>query len=220
MNTVKSVIFDLDGTLLDTSPGITESVRYAAKKLDYPELSEELLLSFIGPPLKDSFMRCYACGETEAEALVAAYREHYREGALLNAKPYDGIRELLAALEGRGICPAVATSKPQGFSERILRHFGLDRFFRVIHGADLEGKLKKSDLIRLCAADAVASYSQCVMVGDTEHDARGAEEAGVPFVGVSYGFGNREEMRRYPCIGIADKPMDVLRILTRINWKS
>jgi phosphoglycolate phosphatase len=213
MNTIKCVIFDLDGTLLDTSPGITESVLYAAKKLNYPELSEELLLSLIGPPLKDSFMRCYACGETEAEALVAAYREHYREGALLNAKPYDGIKELLTALEGRGIFSAVATSKPQKFSDQILRHFGLDRFFRVIHGADLEGKLKKSELICLCAADVDAACGQCVMVGDTEHDARGAKEAGVPFIGVSYGFGNLAEMRRYPYIGIAEKPFDILKIL-------
>ncbi len=216
MNTIKCVIFDLDGTLLDTSPGITESVCYAAKKLGYLELSEDLLLSFIGPPLKDSFVRCYDCGEKQAEALVAAYREHYREGALLNAKPYDGIKELLAALEGRGIFSAVATSKPQGFSEQILRHFGLDRFFRVIHGADLEGKLKKSDLIRLCAADVGAACSQCIMVGDTEHDARGAKEAGVPFVGVSYGFGNQAEMQRYPYIGIVEKPLDILRILVEM----
>ena len=76
------VIFDLDGTLLDTSPGIMESVRYAAEKLGYPELNAAQLRSFIGPPLTDSFQRCYGCGEDEAWRLTAAYREHYREGAL------------------------------------------------------------------------------------------------------------------------------------------
>ena len=217
MNTIQCVIFDLDGTLLDTSPGITESVRYAAEKLGYPALSEDQLLSFIGPPLKDSFMRCYGSGESQAEALTAAYREHYREGALLNAKPYAGIPELLTELERRGIYSAVATSKPQVFSEQILRHFGLDRLFRVIHGADLEGKLKKADLIRLSVADTAVSYDQCVMVGDTEHDAKGAKDTGVPFIGVSYGFGNPDEMLRYPCIGFADKPMDVLRILEEVT---
>ena len=213
MNTVQCVIFDLDGTLLDTSPGIMESVRYAAEKLGYPPLTEEQLLSFIGPPLKDSFVRCYDCGMPQAEELTAAYREHYREGALLNAKPYDGMETLLEALKQRGLCAAVATGKPQAFSERILRHFGLERFFRVIHGSDMEGKLKKSDLIRLCAEDTGIPRDQCVMVGDSEHDARGAREAGVPFIGVSYGFGNRDEMLRCPHIGFADKPMDVLRIL-------
>ena len=213
MNTVQCVIFDLDGTLLNTSPGIMESVRYAAEKLGYPPLTEEQLLSFIGPPLKDSFVRCYDCAMPQAEELTAAYREHYREGALLNAKPYDKIRELLTELERRNICSAVATSKPQAFSEQILRHFDLSRFFRVIHGSDLEGKLKKSDLIRLCAEDTGALYNQCVMIGDTEHDARGANDAGVPFIGVSYGFGNRDNMLRYPYIGLADMPMDVLRIL-------
>ena len=210
---MKCVIFDLDGTLLDTSPGIMESVRYAAEKLGYPSLSEKQLRSFVGPPLQDSFMRCYGCDRSQADALTAAYREHYPKGPILNARPYEGMETLLAALEQRGLCAAVATGKPQAFSEQILRHFGLERFFRVIHGSDMEGKLKKSDLIRLCAEDVGVPFNQCVMIGDTEHDARGAKDAGVPFIGVSYGFGDRDEMLRCPHIGFADKPMDVLRIL-------
>ena len=213
MNTIQCVIFDLDGTLLDTSPGITECVRYAGEKLGYPSLSEEQLLSFIGPPLQDSFMRVYGCDRSQAEALTAAYREQYRKGAILKAKPYDGMETLLAALGQRGLCAAVATGKPQMYAEQILRNFELDRFFRVIHGEDLEGKLKKSELIRLCAEDTGVPCEQCVMIGDTEYDARGAKDAGVPFIGVSYGFGDRDEMLRCPCIGFADKPMDVLRIL-------
>ena len=103
MNTIQCVIFDLDGTLLDTSPGITECVRYAGEKLGYPSLSEEQLLSFIGPPLQDSFMRVYGCDRSQAEALTAAYREQYRKGAILKAKPYDGMETLLAALVQRGL---------------------------------------------------------------------------------------------------------------------
>ena len=99
------------------------------------------------------------------------------------------------------------------YAEQILRNFELDRFFRVIHGEDLEGKLKKSDLIRLCAEDTGVPCEQCVMIGDTEYDARGAKGAGVPFIGVGYGFGDRDEMLRCPCNGFADKPMDVLQIL-------
>ena len=215
MNTIQCVIFDLDGTLLDTSPGITECVRYAGEKLGYPSLSEEQLLSFIGPPLQDSFMRTYGCDRSQAEALTAAYREHYRKGAILKAKPYDGMETLLAALGQRGLCAAVATGKPQMYAEQILRNFELDRFFRVIHGEDLEGKLKKSELIRLCAEDTGVPCEQCVMIGDTEYDARGAKDAGVPFIGVSYGCGDPAEMAKYPSSGIVGTPMDVLKILAR-----
>ena len=205
------VIFDLDGTLLDTSPGILECVRYASEKLGYPELPHEKLLTFIGPPLKDSFMRCYGCDEAEAERLTATYREHYRKGALLNAIPYNGILELCETLKAAGVQLAVATSKPQAFSEQVLRHFGFDRYLDVIFGADMAGHLSKADLIRQCVGDK--DPSACVMVGDTDYDAIGAQEANVPFLAVSYGFGNKEKMLSYPHIGIAEKPMDIIEIL-------
>ena len=203
---MRCIIFDLDGTLLDTSIGIFECIRYAADKLGYPPLTDEQLHTFIGPPLKVSFMRWYGCDEAEGERLTAAYREHYREGALFHARPYDGIHDLCARLKQEGYILAVATSKPQIYSEKILEHFGFD--FQLIHGDDLAGSLSKADLIRLCVEESGAD--RCLMVGDTEHDAKGARDAGVPFLAVSYGFGNRELMDRYPRIGIADEPMDVL----------
>ena len=205
---MKCVIFDLDGTLLDTSPGILESVEYAAKKLGYPQLSREQLLTFIGPPIHSSFIRWYGCDRQQAEALVAAYRENYRSGALLHAVPYEGIFELLEALKREGAKRMVATSKPQPFSEQILAHFGFA--FDAVHGVDFDGRLGKADMIRLCMAE---SGAECVMVGDTEHDARGAAEAGVPFIGVRYGFGDSAEMAKYPMAGPAGSPADVLRIL-------
>ena len=207
----KCALFDLDGTLLDTSPGIVESVQYAAEKLGYPQLSREQLLRFIGPPLQSSFMKYYACSREEADALTAAYREHYRGGALLRATPYPGIFELCGALREAGLKTMVATSKPQPFAEQILAHFGFS--FDAVHGVDFAGKLGKADMIRLCAADAGLEAQDCVMIGDTEHDARGAQEAGAAFIGVSYGFGDSAAMAAYPMAGMADSPMDVLRIL-------
>ena len=209
-----SVIFDLDGTLLDTSPGILECVRYTADRLGYPALSMDQLLTFIGPPLKESFVRCYGCSEEEAAALTAAYRVHYREGALLHAEPYAGIFELCDALKKNGFQLAVATNKPNVFSEQILRHFGFDRYITVIHGADMEGKLSKADLIRRCVEHVGnGDPSACVMIGDSEIDAKGAYEAGVPFIGVSYGFGNIDEMKKYPYIGIVGAPLEILDII-------
>ncbi len=257
LSALRCVIFDLDGTLLDTSPGILECVEYAADKLGYPVLPRQQLLTFIGPPLKDSFMRCYGCSPEEALALTAAYREHYREGALLHCAPYPGIFTLCEKLRDAGVRIAVATSKPLVFSERILCHFHFTEYISYIHCADLAGKLTKTDLIRFCVRDAAADTKSgsgsletkgksgsgslemegksggcipetegkdqctvsesdakcCVMVGDTVFDARGAQEAGVPFIGVRYGFGNEEEMRRCPHLGMADSPLEVLDIL-------
>ena len=214
-NKIACVVFDLDGTLVDTSPGVIESIKYAAKTLNYPKLSQEQLLSFIGPSLKTSFARCYGCNDSEADRLTDTYRAHYRQGSLLNARPYDGIIELCEELVNAGMLLKVATGKPQGFAEQILRHFGFERYFSVICGADMQGKLSKADLIRSCVKEL--DLSGCVMVGDTEHDAKGAAEAGISFIGVSYGFGNLKEMLNYPHIGLADNPWDVLQIIREIN---
>lgn len=205
------VIFDLDGTLLDTSVGIWESIEYAVKKMGYPLLTQEQLRSFIGPPLTDSFMRCYGCDRVEGERLTAAYREHYRGEALLHAEPYAGVFTLCERLRGDGFRLAVATSKPQIFAERILTHFGFGKYLDEIHGADLAGWLSKADLIRLCAGEDRLNF----MVGDTEHDARGAWEARVPFIGVRYGFGNIGDMAELPAVGMASTPAEVYQIIQR-----
>ena len=212
---MKCAIFDLDGTLLDTSPGIFESVCYAAQKLGYPQLSREQLQRFIGPPLKASFQRCYGCNDMAADRLTAAYREHYREGAMLHAMPYKGVFSLCESLYNLGMQVAVATSKPQLFADLILRHFGFNQYLTCVHGADLAGRLNKADLIRACAEDVNVFPEECVMIGDTEHDGRGALEAGVPFIVAGYGFGHPEEMAKYPCIGVANAPLEILHIIER-----
>lgn len=207
---LKCVIFDLDGTLLDTGPGIMESVQHAAEELGFPELEEAQLRSFVGPPLRDSFRRCYGCGAEEAENLTTAYRRYYPKGAMLHADPYEGVFEVCQKLTDEGICLAVATSKPQQFAERVLQHFGFDKYMSIVHGADLEGKLQKADLIRMCVEDAKVRPEQCLMIGDSEFDAQGAQAASVPFLAVAYGFGDRNRMAAFPCEGVAETPMDIL----------
>ena len=208
---IEKAIFDLDGTLLDTSPGILESVRYSIRKYGFPEPPIEELLTFVGPPLVDSYMRVCGCSREDAEKLTAAYREYYPTGPMFNARPYDGIFDMIGELKKRGLILSIATSKPTVFSSRVAARFGFDEFFSDLQGADLAGKLSKADLITACAGDT--DPQKCVMVGDTQYDAEGAYIAGVPFIGVSYGFGDPEKMRKYPTVGTAERPADIARII-------
>lgn len=213
---IKQVIFDLDGTLLDTREGILESVRCAAHALGYGELSHETLLTFVGPPLRQSFMTHYGCTPEGAQRAVKIFRDCYGQGALLKAQPYEGIYELCGELKRRGISMAVATYKPEDFALPLLRHFRFDEYCGVMHGADRENKLSKRDIIELCMEEMGAAQQETILVGDTEHDAAGAAEAGIAFLAVTYGFGfrSREDVRRYPCLGVARTPMEIADILS------
>lgn len=212
---INAVIFDLDGTLLDTSESIVECASYAAGILGCPPLPRERLLRFIGPPLSVAFPRYCGFDEGTTEEAIRLFRQHYREGAIYHARPYDGIFSLCETLRDRGIRMAVATNKLETMARQLLAYFGLDRYCDPIRGTDEEGKLKKADLIRLCLEEYRISPAQAVLMGDTEYDAEGAEGAGVPFLAVTYGFGFRgpEDAAGRSFLGMADSPMEAAKLL-------
>ena len=214
---IRNVIFDLDGTLADTSPGIIESVQYTVSVMGWQPLTREQLLSFIGPPLRKSFMDCCGCSEAEAQQAVTVFRTYYQAGAVLHAAPYPGMEVLCAQLRAQGFGLAVATNKPQRFADALVQHFGLAEYLHPVCGADEAGKLKKADLIRLSAEGLHAELSETVLVGDTENDAEGAAAAGVQFLAVTYGFGFRSTADVQACtpIGTADSPRAIADILIR-----
>ena len=216
---IRNIIFDLDGTLLDTSAGIIESVEYTIEKLDLPRLSEQQLRSFIGPPLYKSFMNNCGCDEEQAQQAVKVFRAYYQEGAVLHASHYDGMEELCRELHGKGFGLGVATNKPQRFADPLIHNFGLDRYITSVFGADESAKLTKADLIRLCMKDLGAEQPDTVLIGDTENDAAGADQAGVRFIAVTYGFGytSAEDTGNYPCAGAADSPADIQKIIMTIE---
>lgn len=183
-------IFDLDGTLLDTSEGLIEAVQYTinAAGLVQPTLSE--LRSFIGPPIQDSFERICECSRAEALRLANIFREHYRTTTLLKATPYDGVYEMLDALKRAGFRLAIATYKREDYVKDLTGHFDLTRQFDYCFGSDIDGKLTKTDLILSCVNSlSGGNPTKCVMVGDTVHDFIGAQAAGIDFIAVTYGFG-------------------------------
>lgn len=212
---IKNVIFDLDGTLLDTSEGVIESAKYAAKQMGYNELDYQTMLTFVGPPIQNSFKKHYGCTEEEAQRAANIFRDYYKNEALLLAKPYDGIYDLCELLKSKGIKMAVATYKREDYALTLLKHFGFDKYCNPMHGADNNNILKKEDIVRMCRQEMCANEEDCVLVGDTDNDAKGAANANIQFIAVTYGFGFKTEndLKDYPYIGIADNPVDVLRYI-------
>ena len=196
MKNYKYILFDLDGTITDSALGITNSVKYALKKLNAPIPPYETLCKFIGPPLLDGFRDL--CGfETEkAQAAVKYYREYYETTGLFENKVYDGIPEFLKALKEDGKTVVLATSKPEKFARLILEHFGIMQYFDYAAGASMDETRNKKDAVIAYALNEcnITNKALAVMVGDRRHDIDGAKKNGISCVGVLYGFGNREEL--------------------------
>ena len=192
----KNILFDLDGTLTDPKEGITKSVRYALRAFGVEVESLDDLLPFIGPPLKDSFMRFYGFDEEEATEAVAKYREYYSETGIFENVVYDGVADMLQALEDKGKTIVLATSKPTVFAVQVLRHFGIEKYFRFVAGSELDNtRVKKAEVIAYALENCgIAEHSATVMVGDREHDIIGAKAVGLASIGVLYGYGDDAEL--------------------------
>lgn len=217
MSRYKAVLFDLDGTILDTSEGIMMSIRETAEIMGLTPLAPEVLRTFIGPPIEWSFEDKYDIHGDELKKAAAIFRDRYSNVNLLHAKPYEGIFELFDKLRDLGYGTAVATYKKQDYTEKLLKHFGIDRMVDVIYGSDYEGKLKKSDIIELCIRDLNVDRDKVLMVGDSKHDATGAKALGVDFAGVSFGFGFgvQDDINEYEHVIYVDKALDLLGFIVK-----
>lgn len=216
MQHFKVAVFDVDGTLLDTSEGVLSSVTYTIKKHNLPAIDEKTLRTFIGPPIQDSFARVYGIQGNILQELATTFRNQYKDNDLLKAVPYDGIYKVFDALIAEGIKPAIATYKRQDYATIIMNYFGFNKYTDIIYGADHENKLKKRDIIEIALKDCGCfDYSQAVMIGDSDNDAIGAAAIGTKFVGVTYGFGfkSKEDVGKYANIGIAATTDEIIPYL-------
>ena len=154
------------------------------------------LKPFIGPPLKPSYMKYFGFDEKKAEEAVAYYREYYSNGGMFDCYLYDGIEKLLEEMSNKYKL-VLATSKPQPFAEKILEKFNLTKFFYLIVGATFDDKVsEKKDVLKKALFDSKASPEKSVMIGDRCFDTDGAADNGMHLIGVTYGYGAREEFSK------------------------
>jgi phosphoglycolate phosphatase len=209
------VLFDLDGTLVDSSPGIHSSVRFAARELGLPAPTPAQLRGMVGPPLQDGFALVLGVPAGDVPRAVAAYRAHYTAGALLDVTVHPGIPELLAALTGGGALLAVATSKPEPFAVRVLAHTGLLPAFASVHGATLDGAVRHKDQVVAAALAAHPDGRDPVLVGDRAHDVLGAAAHELPCIGAGWGPAEDGELEAAGAAVVVATPADVLDALRR-----
>ncbi|MCD7796917.1 MAG: HAD-IA family hydrolase [Clostridiales bacterium] len=188
--------FDLDGTLTDSSPGIINSIIYALNKYGIAVENTDTLKPFLGPPLHESFKNFYDFDEEKAMQATHFYREYFSDKGIFENELYDGTVELLKLLKENGKALILATSKPQKFTDAIMFHFDITKYFDVIAGSNLDGtRSKKAEVIEYALTQSkTADLSKCVMIGDRKEDIIGAKKAGIDSIGVLYGYGDYDEL--------------------------
>ena len=207
----KTVLFDLDGTLTDSGEGIINCAALALAHFGLPIPDREEMRTFVGPPLKDSFLR-HGVKPEQVDEAIRVYRSRYVPIGKLENAPYPGIRELLEALKGQGLRLYVATSKPEEMAAEILEHFDLSQYFEKICGATLDGSRGSKEAVIRYLLERTGEQD-CVMVGDTKFDVLGAAALGIPTIGVAWGYGKVEDMQSAGATAIVHTPEQLRELL-------
>jgi phosphoglycolate phosphatase len=205
------ILFDLDGTLTDSGPGIVEGLRYALDAMDIEHPDDATIRTFLGPPLMVTFRDHFGMHDDQIEEGIRLYREHYNDTGLFNNIVFDGIPELLATLQTSGYTLATATSKPTETATRILEHLDLARHFTFIGGATMDSSRSlKADVIAHTLESVKAHEFDVIhMVGDRGHDVIGARAHGIETIGVTWGYGSPEELSQAGARVLVHTPADI-----------
>jgi len=207
---ITTVLFDLDGTLIDSSPGIRRCVDESLAHHGFPAITDEQFSSFIGPPLTTGFGFA-ASDDSLIESLITVYREHYGAGGMYEYEVYDGIPEVLTRLNDVGFRLAIATSKRTGFAKPVVDHAGLASQFEIVVGSERDGPGAEKPVVMGSVFEqlGIDEPHSVVMIGDREHDGHGAAALGTHFIGVSWGFGDHEELQAAGASRIAVHPSEI-----------
>ena len=206
------ILFDLDGTLTESGEGITKCVQYALKKMGIVENDLKKLECFIGPPLKDSFVKYGGLSEEKAIEAIAYYRERYEKEGIFENRLYPKISDLLELLQINDKIMGVASAKPEPYVKQILEHFGIASYFKTIVGSEMNGaRVTKTEVIEeaLIRLHMQTERDKVVMVGDRAEDVRGALTCGIQCLGVLYGYGSEEELKQAGAVYLAEDVEDL-----------
>lgn len=191
----KLILFDFDGTVADNSEGIYNCISYALQKAGKPQLDKEVMRTFIGPSLFDSFRRLCTDSNEEADRLVAYYRERYAPTGSSEVRVYDGMKELLKKLRREKYFLAVCSSKPYAFVEKITKEQGLYELFDGLFCPDFSSHASDKSGLALQAVEKFkVTKDRTVLVGDTKFDVAAAKQAGIECIGVEYGFSEEGDL--------------------------
>ena len=185
----KAIIWDLDGTLLNTTEGVKKAVKSTIIELGLELLDEMTLDKFVGPPMQLSFQQYYLMDEKKALFAANRFRTHYKNESLFIAELYPETLTVLKNLRQNGYRMAVATNKSHENAIAILKHFGVSKYCDFMMGSDLEGKFKKAEIIKKCLEALCVNPNEAIYIGDSIFDLEGAQKIGMDFIGVTYGFG-------------------------------
>ena len=211
------VLFDLDGTLVDSGPGIRASVTHAAHSVGIDTPSDEALRALIGPPFPRAFVDVLGVDEPAAAAMMRAYRDVYGASGLYDVSVYDGVRSLLADLAA-DFSLAVTTSKPEIYAREVVRHVGLAELLDAgVYGATLDGTVEGKAAVVGLALDAHPGRPVRALVGDRDHDVLGARAHDLACVGVTWGFGGRAELEAAGAAAVVELAAEVPAALAALE---
>ncbi len=215
MNRYKCLLFDLDGTLTDSAPGIINCLRHSLTIMgfDMPEMPER----FLGPPLYESFAEYCGMNREQVLEAVKIFRERYSTKGLFENSVYPDVPEMLEKLKGSGFRLMVATSKVDEYAERILDRFGIADYFEFIGGARIDGsRNEKWEVIEhVLSSMSITDRSSVLMIGDRKNDVAGAHKTGLECMGILWGYGSEEELRTAGADFIVHTPQEAADVLLR-----
>lgn len=216
---IHTVLFDLDGTLIDPQIGITESARYAMAEMARPLPLNTDLNWFIGPPIQANFAQML---NTQDQVLIDTAVRHYRSRfgtvGLFEATVYEGVPAMLSRLQSHKYRLLLATSKPHLYALQILAHFDLARYFDGVYGSQMDGRLaNKTALIRHILTSEQLNPAQTAMVGDREHDVLGANANGIIGIGVTYGYGRADDLLTAGASWLVHAPSELFNTIQSVT---